>query len=127
MFTPTVIAASLSKNSGRHPHQCFESFPIAYGSLDEAIEAIKAFFFDNIAEGLRLDENSVVFRSYTRTEDDGSTHSLVEVARAGPSQDMGFIALFKAVAGRCGFSDPSPAASGQDAAVVQDDDIAGEG
>jgi hypothetical protein len=87
-----IIAASLSSN--RDPKrrvQLFEMLPVGFGSLEEAVEAVRQFHRMNFAPG-----EDPAFRVYRASDPDGTEYALVEVS-AGQG-DLAFSGLYKLVA-----------------------------
>ncbi len=93
-----VILASLTTNSDqlRRIH-LFAMTPLAYTSLDEAIEAAKSHYRTNYASS-----PAPQFRVYESSDPDGAIHALVEVSE-GHNADMMFTALYKVIAWKYGF------------------------
>jgi hypothetical protein len=96
-----VILGSLDTN--RDPTKrihVFESAPLAYTSLEEAIQAAKADYWKNIGPG----QGAVPqFRVYESSDPDGTTYALIEVT--DKRGDMTFVALYKIIAGKYGLTE----------------------
>ena len=102
-----VILGSL--NTNRDPTKrihVFESSPVAYASLEEAIRAAKHHYQMNI----NTDQNQVPrFRVYESSDPDGTLYALLEVSDG--REDMVFVALYKIIAGKFRWAETNGEAS----------------
>jgi hypothetical protein len=102
-----VILGSLTTNRDpmRRIH-VFESSPVAFTSLEEAIRAAKLDYQTNINK----DQDTVPqFRVYESSDPDGTHYALLEVSdRRG---DMVFLALYKIIVGKYRWAETQEEAS----------------
>src|SRR5262249_19827571 len=80
--------------------QVFELLPLAFTSLEEAIQAAKDHFRGNYGQGIVPQ-----FRVYQSTDPDGTTYAFVEVTRG--NEDMVFVALYKIIVGKYQWAIPT--------------------